>query len=116
MAPVTTPAIILGALRYSDTSKIVRLATRDFGIRSALAKGALRPKSRFGASLQLLSEGQAQLYLKDTRDLQTLAAFDLSHLRVGLATDLPRFAVAAVLGEVAWRFSPRNLTPTPTTS
>ena len=111
MAPVTTQAIILGALRYGDTSKIVRLATRDLGIRSALAKGALRPKSRFGASLQLLSEGQAQLYLKDTRDLQTLAAFDLSHLRVGLATDLPRFSAAATLGEVAWRFSPAEPHP-----
>lgn len=106
MPPVSTPAIVLGALRYGDTSKIVRLATRDLGIRSALAKGALRPRSRFGASLQLLSEGVAQLYLKDGRDLQTLAAFDLTHLRVGLAADLPRFAAAAALGEVAWRFSP----------
>jgi DNA repair protein RecO (recombination protein O) len=106
MPPVTTPAIILGTLRYGETSKIVRLATRDLGIRSALAKGALRPRSRFGASLQLLSEGVAHLYLKDTRDLQTLAAFDLVNLRAGLASDLPRFAAAAALGEVAWRFSP----------
>lgn len=111
MAPITTPAIILGALRYGDTSKIVRLATRDLGIRSALAKGALRPRSRFGASLQLLSEGVAHLYLKDTRDLQTLAAFDLTSLRVGLAGDLPRFAAAAALGEVAWRLSPAESHP-----
>jgi DNA repair protein RecO (recombination protein O) len=111
MGPVTTPAIILGSLRYGDTSKIVRLATRDLGIRSALAKGALRPKSRFGASLQLLSEGVAHLYLKDTRDLQTLAAFDLTHLRSGLVVDLPRFAGAAAIGEVAWRFSPAEAHP-----
>lgn len=111
MPPVTTPAIILGALRYGDTSKIVRLATRDLGIRSALAKGALRPRSRFGASLQLLSEGVAHLYLKDTRDLQTLAAFDLTSLRAGLAADLPRFAAAAAIGEVAWRFSPAEAHP-----
>ena len=111
MAAITTPSIILGALRYGDTSKIVRLATRDLGIRSALAKGALRPRSRFGASLQLLSEGVAHLYLKDTRDLQTLAAFDLTNLRAGLATDLPRFAAAAALGEVAWRFSPAEPHP-----
>ena len=111
MAPVTTPAIVLGALRYGDTSKIVRLATRDLGIRSALAKGALRPRSRFGASLQLLSEGVAHLYLKETRDLQTLAAFDLSQLHVGLTADLPRYAAATALGEVAWRFSPAESHP-----
>lgn len=111
MPPVTTPAIVLGALRYGDTSKIVRLLTRDLGIRSALAKGALRPRSRFGASIQLLSEGVAHLYLKDTRELQTLAAFDLTHLRAGLASDLPRFAAAAALGEVAWRCSPAEPHP-----
>lgn len=111
MPPITTPAIVLGALRYGDTSKIVRLATRDLGIRSALAKGALRPRSRFGASLQLLSEGVAHLYLKESRDLQTLAAFDLTQLHVGLTGDLPRFAAAAALGEAAWRFSPAEPHP-----
>lgn len=111
MPPVSTPAIVLGALRYSDTSKIVRLATRDLGIRSAIAKGALRPRSRFGASLQLLSEGVAQLYLKETRDLQTLGAFDLVHLHAGLSADLPRFAAASAIGEVAWRCSPAEPHP-----
>ena len=43
MPVVTTPAIVLSALRYSETSKIVRLATRDHGVQSAIAKGALRP-------------------------------------------------------------------------
>lgn len=56
-APTITPALVVGALRYGDTSRIVRLVTRDHGLVSAIAKGALRPKSRFGAALQLLSEG-----------------------------------------------------------
>ena len=50
MPLVSTPAIVLSALRYSETSKIVRLATRDVGVQSAIAKGALRPRSRFGAA------------------------------------------------------------------
>ena len=41
MALVNTTAIVLSALRYSETSKIVRLATRDLGVQSAIAKGAL---------------------------------------------------------------------------
>src|SRR5439155_27271114 len=56
MALVTTPAIVRQTYRYSETSKVVRLATRDLGVQSAIAKGALRPKSRFGAGLELLSE------------------------------------------------------------
>src|SRR5213075_144502 len=64
---VSTPAIVLRTYRYSETSKIVRLATRDYGVQSAIAKGVLRPRSPFGAALETLSEGVAQLYHKETR-------------------------------------------------
>jgi DNA repair protein RecO (recombination protein O) len=108
-AAVITPALVLGSLRYGETSRIVRLATRDLGVQSAIAKGALRPKSRFGASLQLLSEGHAHLIPARASDLHTLAAFDLTALHSGLARDLDRFAAASVLAELATRFVP----PTP---
>lgn len=106
MAPVATPAVVLATLRYGDTSKIVRLATRDHGIQSAIAKGAYRPRSKFGAALQVLSDGNAQLYLKEGRDLQTLGAFELSKLRVGLARSLDRFTAANALAEVMLRCAP----------
>ena len=103
---VSTPAVVLQTYRYSETSKIVRLATRDLGVQSAIAKGVLRPKSPFGAALETLSEGVAQLYHKETRELQTLAAFDVIELRRGLAGDLGRFAGAAALAEVMLKMAP----------
>lgn len=106
MPLVSTPAIILATSRYSETSKIVRLATREHGVQSAIAKGALRPRSRFGAALQVLSSGQAQLLLSDRRDLHTLTAFDLTHLPVSLTRAVPRYAAATVLAEVMLRFAP----------
>ena len=54
MPQLDSPAIVLSTLRYSETSKIVRLATREHGVQSAIAKGALRPRSRYGAALQFL--------------------------------------------------------------
>jgi DNA repair protein RecO (recombination protein O) len=111
MSLVTTSAIILSALRYSETSKIVRLATRDLGVQSAIAKGAMRPRSRFGAALQVLSEGQAQLLVKEHRELHTLTGFDLSHLPIGLAADLGRYATASALAEVMLRFAPADPHP-----
>jgi DNA repair protein RecO (recombination protein O) len=111
MPPVSTAAIVLSTLRYSETSKIVRLATREYGVQSAIAKGALRPKSRFGAALQLLSEGQAQLLMKEHRELHILTAFDLRRLHVRLASDLERYAVACALGEVMLRFAPPDPHP-----
>jgi len=103
---VSTPAVVLRTYRYSETSKIVRLATRDYGVQSAIAKGVLRPRSPFGAALETLSEGVAQLYHKETRELQTLAAFDVVQLRRGLAGDLGRFAGAEALCEVMLKMAP----------
>src|ERR1700674_4355545 len=111
MPLVTTPAIVLSAIRFSETSKIVRLATRESGVQSAIAKGALRPRSRFGAALQVLSEGQAQLLTKENRELHILTAFDLPRLHAGLADDLSRYATASALAEVMIRFAPPDPHP-----
>src|SRR3954471_12292503 len=111
MPLVSTPSIVLSALRYSETSKIVRLATRDHGVQSVIAKGALRPRSRFGAALQLLSEGTAHFILSERRDLHTLTAFDLGSLHAGLAGDLERYAAASVLAEVMLRFASTDPQP-----
>ncbi|MGH7752892.1 MAG: DNA repair protein RecO, partial [Gemmatimonadales bacterium] len=106
MPPVATPAIVLHSIRYSETSKIVRLATRELGVQSAIAKGALRKKSPFGGGLELLSEGVAQLAHREQRELQILTAFDVTVMRTPLAQDLPRFAAASVLAEVMLRVAP----------
>jgi len=106
VATHVTPAIVLSTMRYGDTSKIARLATRDLGVQSAIARGALRPRSRFGAALHLLSEGQAHLVPARSSDLHTLAAFDLTRVRVDLASRMDRFAIASVLAELMLRFAP----------
>lgn len=111
MPLVTTAAVVLQTHRYSETSKIVRLATRDLGVQSAIAKGVLRPKSRFGAALEFLSEGEAQLYFRDSRELHTLAVFDVMDLRRGLAAGVERFAGAAAAAEVMLKMAPPSPLP-----
>lgn len=108
---VSTPAIVLHSFKYGDTSKIVRLLTRDFGVQSAIAKGAFRSRSAFGARLQSLSEGVAQIYVRQTRDLQTLGAFDVTAQRGTLARDVRRYSAAAVLAELVLRLSPEEKHP-----
>ncbi len=110
-APLLTPALVLGSLRYGETSRIVRLATLEHGVQSAIAKGAMRPKSRFGASLQLLSEGLAHIVPSRSGDLHTLAAFDLTLLHGGFANDLERFAAGSALAVTATRFVPPGPLP-----
>lgn len=106
MPLLTTQAIILQTHRYSETSKILRLMTRDYGPRSAIARGALRPKSRFGGVLESFAEGTATLFVKENRVLDSLSAFELLRERQALGTDLDRFNGAAVLCEVVLRLAP----------
>ncbi len=106
MPPLSTPAIILATIRYGETSKIARLATLELGVQSAIAKGALRPKSRFGAALHLLSEGTATLHLARSGDLHTLTQFDSRAVRTGLAESMDRYATATLLSELMLRFAP----------
>jgi DNA repair protein RecO (recombination protein O) len=101
---LTTEAIVLHAFDYSETSRIVRLATREAGVQSALARGARRPRSRFGSALDLFAQGTAELHLKEGRDLQTLSAFDVSQSRADIGNDLGRFASASAVSELVLRF------------
>jgi len=103
MPLVTTESIVLQTFAYGDTSKILRLLTRTHGVRSAIAKGALRPKSRYGGILEPFSVGTAVLYLKDGRDLQTLGGFELIRSGQGLGRDLLRFGAASLLSELVLR-------------
>src|SRR6476661_6070254 len=105
MPLVETDAIVLHVFDYSETSRILRLATRDAGLQSVLARGAGGSQSRFGSALDLLAEGAAQLHLKDGRDLQTLSAFDVTRSRAELGEDMGRFAGASALAELVLRFS-----------
>ncbi|MGQ0715244.1 MAG: DNA repair protein RecO [Gemmatimonadaceae bacterium] len=105
MPLVSTVAIVLHGFDYSETSRILRLATRDAGVLSVLARGARRSTKRFGSALDLFAEGMVQVLVREQRDLQTLCAFDPTRSRPALAADLGRFAGASALAELVLRFA-----------
>lgn len=103
MSVLTTEAIILQTFKYSDTSKILRLLTRSSGLQSVIAKGASKPKGKFGGILEPFAEGIASFYARDNRDLHTLSGFDLTRSRQGLGADLVRFGGASLISELILR-------------
>ncbi|MEP6834664.1 MAG: DNA repair protein RecO [Gemmatimonas sp.] len=103
MTAIATPAIVLHSMNYLETSRILRLLTRDAGVVSVLARGARSSKKRFGSALDLFAQGTAQLQLKPGRDLHTLTGFDSDHARSGLSASLPRFSAATALAECILR-------------
>jgi DNA repair protein RecO (recombination protein O) len=111
MSALSTEAIVLHAFDYLESSRILRLATRDAGVRSVLARGARRSARRFGSALDLFARGTAQLHVKPGRELDTLAAFEVTRSHARLAADLGRFAGASALAELTLRFTQGTADP-----
>ena len=102
---LVTDAIVLHAFDYRETSRILRLATREAGVRSVIARGARRPNNRFGSALDLFAQGTAQIVVRGSGDLHTLAGFDVLRARPALAARWDRFAAANALSEIMLRFA-----------
>jgi DNA repair protein RecO (recombination protein O) len=74
---IKTEAIVLSKMKYSDTSFIVSLFTKDYGRLSVIIKGGRSPKSKIGLVADPPNYLQVILYKKDTRELQILTSADL---------------------------------------
>jgi DNA repair protein RecO (recombination protein O) len=105
MSAHTTEAVVLHAFDYLESSRIIKLLTRDVGLRSVLGRGARRSAKRFGAALDLFVQGTAELEMKPGRDLDTLTSFDVARTRAGIGLDLSRFTAASALAELILRFA-----------
>ena len=105
MTLVVSEAVVLHAFDYLESSRILRLMTRDAGIQSVLARGARSSRKRFGTSLDVFVQGTAEYSTRPGRDLSTLTAFDATRSRPELVADVSRFTGACVLAEMALRFS-----------
>ncbi len=103
MPLLLTDAIVLHVADYLESSRILRLATREAGVQSVVARGARNSRKRFGSAVDLFAEGQAQIETRPGRDLHTLVSFDVVRSHAGLAADLSRFSAASAVAECALR-------------
>lgn len=104
MSQIDTPALVLHTFDYRETSRVVRLVTRDAGVISVVARGARRPRNKFGAALDLFASGNAQVVMQGSRDLHALHGFDATRSRPELAQSLDKFGAASAIAEFCIRF------------
>lgn len=81
-----TKAVVLHAMKYRDTSRIVTLYTQRYGKIKVVAKGVRNPKTNtFGSSLEPMTVSRVVLYKHEHRDLHLLSkseiALPLNHLQ-----------------------------------
>lgn len=108
---LVTEAVVLHAFDYLETSRIVRLMTRDAGVQSVLARGARSSRKRFGSAIDLFAQGTAEIHVRPNRDLQSLASFDVTRARPQLATDVGRFTAGSMIAELSLRWASDEAAP-----
>jgi DNA repair protein RecO (recombination protein O) len=111
MPLLQTDAVVLHVATYLESSLILRLATREAGVQSVVARGARSSKKRFGSAVDLFAEGQAQIQTKQGRDLHALTGFDVTRARPDIATDLGRFTAASTVAECVLRLVHEEAAP-----
>lgn len=65
--------LVLKAIKFGETSKIITLYTKEFGKLSFIAKGGSDPRKKLSSTLQFLSHIGVVFYLKKERELHLLS-------------------------------------------
>ena len=95
-----TSAVVLRAVDFSETSKIVTLMTERLGKIAAIAKGGRRIKSAFDLSLDVLSVCRVCVIRKPTAELDLLTEARLEERFVGLQKNLPALYAGYFAAEI----------------
>jgi DNA repair protein RecO (recombination protein O) len=103
-----TEAIVLRTYRLGEADKIASLFTRQLGRLRAVAQGALRPKSRYGGTLEPLSFVRLWIFQRENRDLLRLNSAELIESFFSMQADYRVQLAAQYLAEVGERLLPEH--------
>jgi len=110
MRLVTTDAIVLRSYNLAESDRIVVCLTRSSGLVRAVAKGARRMKSRFGAALEPYTLIKLSFHERENRDLVTMSGAEILKSNFNLSTNDESSEVLAYMGEMVAEFAPPHET------
>lgn len=103
---VTTDAIVLRSYNLAEADRIVVCLTRNAGLVRAVAKGARRMKSRFGAALEPFTVIRLDFYERENRELVTISRAEILKSNFELAAQLEVAEVLGYMAELIGEFAP----------
>lgn len=106
MGLVDTEAIVLRTYNLAEADKIVVCLTRGTGLVRAVARGARRLKSRFGAGLEPLTLIALSYYEKEGRELVSLRQAEILRSYFDLSRDVETVVAFAYMSELVIEFAP----------
>ncbi|HKP38171.1 MAG TPA: DNA repair protein RecO [Pyrinomonadaceae bacterium] len=106
MVLVNTDAIVLRSYNLAEADRIVVCLTKSAGLVRAVAKGARRMKSRFGAALEPFTIIRLSFYEKENRELVTVSGAEIVKSNFDLASQLEVAEVFGYMAELIGEFAP----------
>jgi len=100
--------LILRTYPYREADLIVSFITRDEGKLRGIARGARRPKSRWGSGLERLSHVRLFYYRRENQDLAKLDRCELSGPPIFLKADYATSVALDFLAEVSDQLLPEH--------
>lgn len=106
MGLIETEGIVLRTYNLAEADKIMVCLTRQAGVVRAVARGAKRLKSRFGAGLEPFTIIALTYYEKEGRELVSLRQIEILRSFFDLASSSETVAALAYMSELVMEFAP----------
>lgn len=87
MSLIRTEGIVLKTIKYSDSSKIVTIFSKDTGKFNAIVKGTRSLKSKTSGIFDLINKIDVHFNKKETRDLQVISKAEILDAYGNLKSD-----------------------------
>ncbi len=101
MPTYKTKAIIISYMKFKEADKIIRAYSPHFGRISAIAKGARKTKSKFGARLEPFS--YCELVLYKGRNLDIITQIEILESFFNIRESLKKLSYAYVIADLILR-------------
>lgn len=96
MEIVKTEGIVIGETNYSESSKILRIFTKDYGVISVMSKGCRGLKNKLRGVSSKLVYANFQIYYKEN-GISTLVEADVINTLRNILMDIDRISYASYL-------------------
>lgn len=96
MEIIKTEGIIVGETNYSESSKILKIFTKDYGLISVMSKGCRNLKSKLRGVSSKLVYANFQLYYKEN-GISTLISADVINTLRNILMDIDRISYTSYL-------------------
>jgi len=101
-------AIVLRGFPLGEADRLVSFLSRSYGRLRGVARGARRPRSRFGATLEPLSHIRVWFYERETRQLVRISQTELIESFLDAQRNFPASVALALIAEIAEAVLPEH--------